>query len=137
MLQFVFCVLMLLPLVALPVGVFFASKLLGLLIGMVSLVLAVPLVLAAVAHLDLHRAKSRYGLSEDELDEFSRLVPRLARKPEYARMRSRDMRRSTKDAAAEIIRLRRSEPGLHSSDDELPRRARGNRSRDRRRGTST
>src|SRR5215207_8984694 len=62
MLQFVFCVLMLLPLVALPVGVFFASKLLGLLIGVISLVLAIPLVLAAFAHLDLHRAKSRYGL---------------------------------------------------------------------------
>jgi hypothetical protein len=103
---------------------------------MISLVLAVPLVLAAFAHLDFHRAKSRYGLSE-ELDEFSRLVPRLARKPEYARLRSRDMRRSTKDAAAEILRLRRSEPGLNPSDDEMPRRARGNRSRDRRRGAST
>lgn len=107
MVQLLFCIFMLLPLVALPVGVFFASKPLGILVGIVSLFLAIPLLLAAFAHFDLLRVKSRYGLSDDELDEFTRLVPRLARRPEFASLPPAEMKRSTKQAAADIIRERR------------------------------
>jgi hypothetical protein len=128
MVQFVFCILMLLPLIGLPVAVFLANPLLGVLLGIVSLVLAIPLVLAAVAHFDLHRVKSRYGLSEEELDEFSRLVPRLAARPEFARLRPRDLKRSTKDAAAADIIRRRGDGADRTAagaDDEATHPARG------------
>lgn len=107
MLQLVYCLLMLVPLVAIPVAVFLESRPLGMLVGLVALVLAVPVAVAAYAHFDLWRAKSHYGLSDDELDEFSRLVPALARTPRFAGLQRREMRRSTKQAAADSIRARR------------------------------
>jgi hypothetical protein len=111
MIQFVFCLLMLVPLAALPVGVFLTSGALGVLAGLGSLAVAVPVMLAASAHLDLHRAKSRYGLSEEELAEFARLVPQLARRPDLAgRRTTRDLRRSAKETAAKMIRDARGAP---------------------------
>lgn len=107
MVQLVYCLLMLAPLVAIPVAVFLESRPLGVLVGVVALVLAIPLALAAYAHFDLLRAKSRYGLSDEELDEFSRLVPALARKPRFAALEHREQTRSIKQAAADSIRARR------------------------------
>lgn len=109
MAQLLFCLLMLLPLAALPVWVFLDSKPLGILLGVVALVLAIPLLVAAFAHFDLLRVKARYGLSDEEIEEFTRLVPRLARQPDHAGLPSRAMKRSAKQAAADmIIRERRS-----------------------------
>jgi hypothetical protein len=102
------CIFMLLPLVALPVWIFIASKPLGILAGIVALVLAIPLLVAAIAHYDLLRAKSRYGLSDEEIDEFTRLVPRLTRRPEFARLPAKQMKRSAKQAAADMIIRERS-----------------------------
>lgn len=110
MAKLVFCILMLLPLVALPVWVFLASKPLGVLVGIVALLLATPLLLAAFAHFDLLRVKSRYGLSDEEIEEFTRLVPRLTRRPEFASLPSKEMKRSVKQAAADMVRERRSRP---------------------------
>jgi hypothetical protein len=111
MLQLVSCLLMLLPLVALPVFVFFVAALpVAIVVALLSLLAAVPVAVAAFAHFDLLRAKWRYGLSDDEVAEFSRLVPRLARTPRFAGLRSREMKRSVKESAAEIIRQRRNRP---------------------------
>jgi hypothetical protein len=107
MIQVVYCLFLLIPVVAIPVLLFLISTELGIAGTVVSLVLSIPLVIATYAHLDLVRAKSRYNLSNEELDEFSRLVPRLARKPEFAGLRSRELRRSTKQAAADLIYERR------------------------------
>jgi hypothetical protein len=74
----------------------------------VSAVLAIPLLLASYAHFDLLRARSRYGLRNTELDEFARLVPRLASQPEYRELPGRERNRSSKQAAAELIRRRRT-----------------------------
>lgn len=104
------CIFMLLPLVALPVWIFLASKPLGIIAGLVALVLAIPLVVAAIAHVDLLRAKSRYGLADEEIPEFTRLVPRLTRQPEYARLPAKEMKRSAKQAAADTIIRKRPRP---------------------------
>lgn len=109
MVQFVFCLLMLVPLVALPTWVMVGSTVLGIVVSVVCLVLAVPVTLAALAHLDLLRARSRYGLRDDELAEFVRLVPLLASQPKLARLPARETKRLAKDAAAEaILEQRRS-----------------------------
>jgi hypothetical protein len=108
MIQLLLCLLLLVPVVGLPVVAFSISVALGVVVGALSLVLLIPLALATYAHFDLLRVKSRFGLSEEELDEFSRLVPRLAARPEFGRLPRREMRRSTKRAAADIIRERRA-----------------------------
>jgi hypothetical protein len=108
MIQLLFCLFLLTPVVVAPVIAFSISVLAGAVVSVISLVLFVPLALAAIAHLDLLRAKSRFGLSDEELDDFSRLVPRLAAHPDYASLPRRQLRRSTKSAAAEIIRERRT-----------------------------
>jgi hypothetical protein len=111
MLQLVACLLMLLPLVGLPILVFFVAALpIAIVVALLSLLAAVPVAIAAFAHVDLLRAKSRYGLSDEEVAEFSRLVPRLAQTSRFAGLRSREMKRSVKESAAEIIRQRRNRP---------------------------
>jgi hypothetical protein len=104
-----YCLFLLFPLLVLPVGVLVVSTTLGILVAVVAAVLAIPLVIAASAHYDLLRARSRYGLSGDELDEFTRLVPQLARRPEYRSLPARERNRSAKEAAAELIRGRRQD----------------------------
>jgi hypothetical protein len=106
-LQFVYTILMLVPLVALPVGMFALSLALGILGAGISLVLAIPVLLAASAHLDLLRVKRRFGFSDEELQEFARLVPRLARAPGVGGIRSREMKQAIQQAAADTIRERR------------------------------
>lgn len=101
--QLVYSVLMLVPLVVLPVIAFAVSTPLGFVVGVVSLVLAIPVVVAVFAHFDLLRMKLRYGLSDEEVAKFSRLVPYLARSPESGDLRSRGMKRSVKQAAADMI----------------------------------
>lgn len=110
MLQLVHAILMLVPLVALPVGMFAISTSLGIVVAGISLVLAIPIVLAASAHLDLLRTKKRFGLSEEEVAEFARLVPRLARAPGVGGIRSRKMKRAVQRVAADMIRERRHPP---------------------------
>jgi len=107
--RLLYCFFLLVPLVALPLLLFLVSTGLGIAGAVVSLILGIPLLIATYAHIDLLLAQSRYQLSVDELDEFSRLVPSLARKPEFAAMRPRERTLSTKRAAAEqIIRRRRA-----------------------------
>ncbi len=107
MIQLLYCLFLLIPVVVSPALLFVVSTGLGIAGTVVSLVLAIPLVIATYAHFDLVRAKSRYKLSNEELDEFSRLVPRLARQSEFAGLGPRALRRSTKQAAADIIYERR------------------------------
>jgi hypothetical protein len=114
--QLLFCLFLLAPLVVLPVLALSVSPALGVVVGVVSCALAVPLLVAAYAHFDLLRVKSRFGLTDDEVDEFSRLVPRLAATSEFAALPGREMRRSTKEAAADIIHARRTSP----ADDKSP-----------------
>ena len=108
--RLLYCFFLLVPLVALPLLLLFlVSTGLGIAGAVVSLILGIPLLIATYAHIDLLLAQSRYQLSVDELDEFSRLVPSFARKPEFATMRPRERTLSTKRAAAEqIIRRRRA-----------------------------
>ena len=108
MIRLLFCLFLLIPLVVLPVAMLAVSVPLGIVTLVVSAILAIPLLLAAYAHLDLLRAKSRFHLTDQELDEFVHLVPRLAARPEFSRMPRRELRRSTKRAAAEMIRERRA-----------------------------
>jgi hypothetical protein len=111
MLQLLYCLFLLIPVVAIPALMFLVSTGLGIAATIVSAVLAVPLLLATHAHFDLVRAKSRYGLRNQELDEFSRLVPRLARDPQYRDLPGRERNRTTKRAAAEMILARRGASG--------------------------
>lgn len=107
--RLLYCLFLLVPLVVLPLLLFLVSTGLGIAGAVVSLILGIPLLIATYAHTDLLLAQSRYQLSVDELGEFSRLVPSLARKPEFAAMRPRERTLSTKRAAAEqIIRRRRA-----------------------------
>jgi hypothetical protein len=108
MIQLLFCLFLLAPVVIAPVIAFSISVAIGVIVSVISLFLFVPLALAAYAHLDLLVAKSRFGLTDEELDDFSRLVPRLAAHPEYANLPRRELRRSTKRAAAEMVRERRT-----------------------------
>jgi hypothetical protein len=108
MIQLLFCLFLLTPVVVAPVIAFSVSDMAGAIVSVISLILFVPLALAAYAHLDLLLAKSRFGLSDEELDDFSRLVPRLAAHPDYASLSRRQLRRSTKRAAADIIGERRA-----------------------------
>jgi hypothetical protein len=126
MLQLLYCLFLLIPVVAIPALLFLVSTGLGIAGTVVSVVLAVPLLIATYAHFDLLRSKSRYGLRDQELDEFSRLVPRLARSPEYRALPGRQRNRSTKRAAAEMIRQRRAEA---SGDGRSAEPARGRRRR--------
>jgi hypothetical protein len=107
MIQLLYCLFLLIPLVALPVGVLYVSTPLGIIVTIVSALLAIPVLIAAYAHFDLLRAKSRYGLRNEELDEFSRLVPQLARRPEYRTLPGPKRNRAAKQAAADRIRGRR------------------------------
>jgi hypothetical protein len=111
MLQLLYFLFLLIPVVAIPALMFLVSTGLGIAATIVSAVLAVPLLLATYAHFDLVRAKSRYGLRNQELDEFSRLVPRLARDPQYRDLPGRERNRTTKRAAAEMILARRGASG--------------------------
>jgi hypothetical protein len=106
--QLLFCVFLLAPLIALPLFALSFSVAVGVAAAAVSCVLALPLVIAAYAHLDLLRMKSRFGLNDDEVLEFSHLVPRLAATGEFAALPGREMRRSTKQTAADIIHARRT-----------------------------
>ena len=108
MIQLLFCVFLLVPVVALPILAFTISVAAGVVVAVVSLVLLIPLLVATYAHLDLLLAKSRFSLTEEEVDEFSSLVPVLAMKPEFARLPRREMRQRTKRAAADIILDRRA-----------------------------
>jgi hypothetical protein len=108
MIRLLFCLFLLIPVVVLPVVVLAVSVPLGIVTVLVSAILAIPLLLAAYAHLDLVRAKSRFDLTDEELDEFVHLVPRLAARPEFSGMPRRELRRATKRAAAEMIRERRA-----------------------------
>lgn len=103
MIQLALCLLLLVPALALPALAFMVSATAGVVVGVVSLVLLIPLLVATYAHVDLLRARSRFGLRDDEVDEFSRLVPMLAIQPEFARLPRRDMRDRAKQAAAEIV----------------------------------
>ncbi len=106
--RLLYCLFLLVPLVVLPLLLFLVSTGLGIAGVVVSLILGIPLLIATYAHIDLLLAQSRYQFSVDELDEFSRLVPSLARKPEFAAMRPRERTLSTKRAAEQIIRRRRA-----------------------------
>ncbi len=116
MLQLLYCLFLLIPVVAIPALMFLVSTAFGIAATIVSAVLAIPLLLATYGHFDLLRAKSRYGLRNQELDEFSRLVPQLARRPEYRDLPGPERNRATKQAAADSIRGRRqeSEPASRS-----------------------
>ena len=115
MIQFFFCLFLLVPVVVLPVAMLTVSVPLGIVTALVSVVLAIPLLLAASAHLDLRRAKSQFDLTDEELDEFSRLVPVVAAQPEFSGMRPRERRRSTKQAAADMIHDRRRRSAASAS----------------------
>ena len=108
--QLVYCTFLVLGVVALPLTGFLVSPLLGIVLGILSLVLAVPLLIATVAHYDLVRMKARYKLSEDELDEFMRLVPYLSSAPALATLPPRERRRQARDAAAAAVRSGRARP---------------------------
>ena len=109
MIQLLFCLFLLVPVLALPVVMLMVSPVLAIIAAVAATILAIPLLIAAYAHFDLLRVRSRFNFNDEELDEFSRLVPRLATKPEFARLRRRELQRSTKQAAAEIIRERREQ----------------------------
>jgi TRAP-type uncharacterized transport system fused permease subunit len=109
MIQLLFCLFLLVPIVALPVVMLMVSPVLAIIAAVAASILAIPLLIAAYAHFDLLRVRARFGLNDEELDEFCRLVPRLATKPEFAGLRRRELQRSTKQAAAEIIRQRREQ----------------------------
>ena len=109
MIQFLFCLFLLIPVVVLPAVVLAVSVPLGIAAVVLSAILAIPLLLAAYGHLDVLRAKSQFDLTDQELDEFVHLVPRLAARPEFSRLRRRELRRSTRLAAAEMIRERRGQ----------------------------
>lgn len=108
LIRLLYCLFLLVPLVMIPLLLFLVSTGLGIAGTVVSLILGIPLLIATYAHFDLLRAQSRYRLSVDELDEFSRLVPRMARAPEYAALPGRERTRATKRAAAEQITGRRA-----------------------------
>ncbi len=105
------CILWLVPLVAAAGWSVSAGTAAGLIAGAVLGVLAIPLLLAALAHYDLLRMRGRYGLTEAELDEVARLVPRLAIEPEYASLAPSERRRSVREAGARIVLARRGGPG--------------------------
>jgi hypothetical protein len=108
MIRVLFCGFLLVPVLLLPVLAFSVSVTLGVVVGVVAVVLLIPLLLILYAHVDLLRVKSRFTLTDEEVDEFSSLVPLLAMKPEFARLPRREMRRRTKRAAADIILERRA-----------------------------
>jgi hypothetical protein len=107
MVQLMLCIALLLPLVALPVGAFLLSTILGIVIAVVATVLSVPLLLSALAHLDLMRMKSRYGLSDEELAEFTRLVPTLVMRSRSSGLGAGQSKRAAQAAAADMICERR------------------------------
>jgi hypothetical protein len=80
---------------------------LGIVLGILAVVASIPLLLSAFGHYDLLRMKARYGLSEDELDEFMRLVPRISNGPAMAGMAPGERRRHARDTAAGMVRAGR------------------------------
>jgi hypothetical protein len=99
------------PLVILPALAFVISTLLGVVATVVAGILALPLLISIGAHADLLRARSRYGLTDAELQEFARLVPRLASRSEFASGRPTETKRAAKEAAARmLLDARRRQP---------------------------
>jgi len=110
MIQLLFCLFLLLPLTAISIGAFFISTTAGVVAVVVAIILASPLLLSAVAHFDLLRVKSRYGLSDDEVKAFTRLVPQLAGRHEFAGRKPAEIQQAAKHTAATfIIRERREQ----------------------------
>ncbi len=108
-----YCLLLLAPLVGIPAALFvMVSTGLGIAATVVAVLLGIPLLIAISAHADLVRARMRYGLRKDELDEFVSLVPRLAAGP-YRELSGRQRSVTAKRAAAEAIVSRRAcRPGV-------------------------
>jgi hypothetical protein len=108
MIALLYCLFLLIGVVGIPaVLLIMVSTGLGVAATVVSVILGVPLLIATSAHADLVRVRMRYGLGKDELDEFVRLVPRLAVGP-YRELSRRQRSVTAKRAAAEAILSRRT-----------------------------
>jgi hypothetical protein len=95
-----YCLFLTIPVVGIPVVLFvMVSTGLGIAATAVSALLGIPLLIAIFAHADLVQVRMRYGLRADELDEFVRLVPRLAAGP-YRELSGRQRSVTAKQAAA-------------------------------------
>ncbi len=111
MVQLLLCVVLLIPLVALPIVAFLLlSTTLGIVAAVVGAVLAVPLLVSAAGHVDLMRMRARYGLSDEELAEFMRLVPALVLRSQSAGQSAAQCKRAAQQTAADMIRERRNHP---------------------------
>jgi hypothetical protein len=106
--QLVHASLMLVGLVALTAVTVLVAPALGIGMVILSVLLALPLALSIAGHVDLLRMKARYDLSDEELEEFMHLVPRLATAPGFANLSLRERRRRARDAAAATVRAGRS-----------------------------
>lgn len=104
MLQLVFCILLLFPLIGLGIGGFFVSTWVGIGAAVISLVLGIPLIFSIIAHLDMMRIKSRYDLSDMEMKVFIRLVPHLLAKTDLKELPPKQATKRAKERAVQIIR---------------------------------
>ena len=108
MIALLYCLFLFVPVVGIPaVLLIMVSTGLGIAATVVSVLLGIPLMVATFAHADLIQARTRYGLHKDELDEFVRLVPRLAAGP-YRELSGRQRSGTAKQAAADAILSRRA-----------------------------
>lgn len=106
MLQLVYCIFLLLPLIGLAIGGFYISTTVGVIGAVLSSVLAIPPVLGLLAHWDLLKMKSRYNLSDVEMKSFVRLVPRLISQEGLAGVPPKKAKIRAKEKAVRIIRQR-------------------------------
>lgn len=107
MLQIVYCIFLLLPLVGLGVGGFYVSTTVGVIGAIISAVLSIPLVLSLLAHWDMLKMQSRYELTDLEMKSFVRLVPRLISEEGLAGVPPKQAKQRAKEKAVKIIRNNR------------------------------
>ncbi|ODA65911.1 hypothetical protein A7A08_03204 [Methyloligella halotolerans] len=111
MIQILFCLFLLLSLVGVAIAAFTTTSFTaGIVVTVIAVVLGIPLIISIVAHYDLLRTQSRYGLSNDETRLFTRLVPTLLCQPERSHLPYPEMKRSAREAAIGII-MRQRETG--------------------------
>lgn len=106
MLQLLYCIFLLFPLIGLAIGGFYISTTVGIIGAVLSAALAIPPVLGLLAHLDLLKMKSLYNLSDVEMKSFVRLVPRLVSQESLSGVPPKKAKNRAKARAVQIIRHR-------------------------------
>lgn len=99
-----FCLLGLAFLVALPVGIAVAGAIVvAVAVGVVCSLVAIPLLMALVAQVDLLRIRSKHGLTNDEAEQFARLLPQIGADLVSGAHDKRIAKRKAKDQALAVV----------------------------------